>query len=542
MGRRRGRAMAAVLSAVVLSATACGGEGTKAVSVPGRTTVATTTGTYRGMEQGAARVFLGIRYAQAPTGEHRWTLPRAAPAPRGVQQATRPGPQCAQTASAAAGAGPAVSEDCLFLNVTTPRHLRKNEKLPVMVWWHGGGYTSGAGSEYDARRLAEAGHVMVVTANYRLGVFGYLGLPGLAGSGDFGFADQLQSLRWAKGNAARFGGDPDNVTVFGQSAGAMSTCALLTSPAAHRLVDKAIIMSGSCSLKWPAGALFPGTPAQTPYTTLAADQATGVAAARQLRCGGSRPLACMRRTPAGELVGLDQEFADHLAYGTPLLPTNPADAVREGNFTKVPLISGGTRDEARSFVAGALKASPSSVTPKTYPALLRAAFGTKAAAVARTYPLTRFGGNAGLAWSTVVTDSAWACPTLRGNQALARHTQVYAYEFADPNAPDVNGVGSSSLPQQAAHATDMPYLFDLGGKNLLRTGSQRQLSRRMIDFWSSFARSGTPAAPGTRWSTAFARQGKALVLVPGHAEAVNTGAEHGCAFWGGIDSWKVPRR
>nr|WP_239091560.1 carboxylesterase family protein [Streptomyces sp. SID14478] len=494
------------------------------------TVVKTSTGTFRGLHDDGVRTFQGIRYAQAPTGVRRWALPRTATAPKGVQQATRPGPRCAQ-AAATPGASPALSEDCLNLNVTVPGQVRKGEKLPVMVWWHGGGYTSGAGSDYGARRLADSHHVMVVTANYRLGVFGYLGLPGLDGSGNFGFADQLESLHWTKTNAEHFGGDPGNITVFGQSAGAMSTCAMLTSPAARGLVDKAIVMSGSCALSWPTGTLFPGAPAQTPYSTLAADQAAGVAAAKKLGCHGERTTACMRRLSVKKLVPLNQEFADHLAYNTPLLPKNPAKALSEGDFTKVPLISGGTRDEARSFVGGALKADPDSVTAKTYPQLLRSAFGSHAQAVSQEYPLSKFDGNAGLAWSTVATDSAWACPTLRGNQELARRTKVFAYEFADPDAPDVNGIGKTGLPQAAAHATDMPYLFDLGGKNLLHAAPQKQLSAQIIASWTSFARSGEPTAPDTDWSAQLASQGKALSLAPGHVRPVDTGKEHHCALW-----------
>ncbi|MEW2545914.1 carboxylesterase family protein [Streptomyces sp. NPDC047002] len=537
---RRAPGAALAAAAVLLTAAGCGGGGgtggsggASPAASAAPTTVTTSSGTYQGVQRGGVREFLGIRYAQAPTGAHRWTLPRAATAPQGVRHADKPGPRCAQSA-AAPGAKPTLSEDCLFLNVTAPRDLRKGEKLPVMVWWHGGGYTSGAGSDYDAQRLADDGHVMVVTANYRLGVFGYLGLPGLEGSGDFGLADQVQSLRWTKANAARFGGDPDNVTVFGQSAGAMSACALLTSPSARGLVDKAVVMSGSCALTWPAGTLFPGAPAQTPYTRLATGQADGAAAAKRLGCTGSGALDCLRRLPAATLVPLNQEFSDHLAYGTPLLPKSPAEAVRAGDVAKVPVVSGGTRDEARSFIGGAMKAAPKAVTAKTYPALLRTAFGSHAAEVQRAYPLSRFGGSAGLAWSTVSTDAAWSCPTRSANAELAKHTSVYAYEFADEHAPDVNGVGDPGFPLGAAHASDLPYLFDLGGKNLLHSSGQQQLSDKMIASWASFARTGKPAAPDTPWSASLAAQGKALALAPGGIAPVDTGSEHHCALWAGI--------
>ncbi|MFI6344023.1 carboxylesterase/lipase family protein [Streptomyces sp. NPDC050560] len=519
------------MTALVLSAAGCsGGKDSPDAADSGSMapdTVTTSTGTYRGSTTDHARVFRGIRYAQAPTGDRRWTLPRAATAPKGVRQATKAGPGCAQ----AAGSKTSGSEDCLFLDVTTPRDTKKGEKLPVMVWWHGGGYTSGAGSEYDAQRLADQGRVMVVTANYRLGAFGYYGLDGLKGAGTFGLADQIESLRWAKRNAGGFGGDADNITVFGQSAGGMSTCALLTAPEARGLVDKAAVMSGSCALDWPTGALFPGTPPQTPYIALAKNRAESAAAAKKLGCTGDDRLACLRKLPTEKIVALGQAFSDHLSYATPLLPVDPATALAKGDVAKVPVISGGTANEARSFVAGAVAADPHAVTARTYPRLLAAAFGKQdAKRVAETYPLSRF-DSAALAWAAVVTDSSWSCPTERANRELARHTTVYAYEFADPDAPDVNQLASAGVPLGATHATDMPYLFDLLGKDLLRGDAQHTLSKDMIAYWSSFAHTGKPKSTAGEWSPKLAAGGQALSLAPAKVRPVDVAAEHHCDFW-----------
>ncbi|WP_328616746.1 carboxylesterase family protein [Amycolatopsis sp. NBC_00355] len=485
-------------------------------------TVGTTGGQVHGLATASAREFLGLRYALAPTGERRWTAPQPAPAREGVADATHPGARCSQGTQAAG-----TSEDCLFLNVTTPRDQAPGERLPVMVWWHGGGYTSGSGADYDAQRLASRGHVVVVTVNYRLGVFGYLGLPGLAGSGNFGFADQLAATHWAKDNAAAFGGDPGNLTVFGESAGGMSACALLTSPQAAGLVQRVAISSGSCFLNWPAGGLFPGTPAQTPYTSLATDQADGVATANQLGCTGSGALRCLRDLPAAQLLPVSTAFSDHLAYGTDLLPENPPDAVRAGRIARIPVLSGGNHDEARSFAGGAAMADPAAITEATYPGLLRTAFGDpKASDVLRQYPLQRY-PTAVEAWSSVVTDSAWSCPTLAGDQALARATKVFPYEFAEPHAPNVSQVTVPGMAQGAAHATDTPYLFDLGGKNLLADPAQARLGERMIDLWSGFARTGAPAGavPGTATSTTV------LSLTAGGATPVDSGSDHRCGFW-----------
>lgn len=523
--------------AAVLAAAGCGGNSRQ----PERPTTApltvnTSSGRLHGLATPTAHQFLGIRFAQPPTGARRWKAPQPVSAATGTTQATKPGPRCAQ-AAATPGAKAATTEDCLFLNVTTPRDRRPGEKLPVMVWWHGGGYTTGAGSDYDAQRLASQGRVIVVTANYRLGAFGYFGLKGLPGSGTFGLADQLASLRWADSNARAFGGDPGNVTVFGESAGAMSTCAVLSSPKARGLVDKAAVMSGSCLLDWFPGALYPGAPNETPYKPLATDEADGARVAASVGCGhgnAAAKLACLRSLPASDVVKLNNDFADHLSYGTDLLPGNPATALRRGDFAHVPVLSGGNKDEARSFVGGALLADPAAVTTATYPKLLAAAFGDRAADVAAAYPVKKY-GSAALAWSTVITDGAWTCPTLAGDRALAARTTVYAYEFADPQAPNVNGLKVPGLPLGASHATDLPSLFDLGGKSLLRTSGQQALSSRMIDYWSSFAHDGRPVAPkAPSWSRATAGPAPSkdvLRLTPSGDRMVDAAAAHHCAFW-----------
>jgi para-nitrobenzyl esterase len=496
-------------------------------------TVATTGGRLHGVASSAAREFLGIRYAQAPTGQRRWTMPVAPPKASGIVQAAKPGPSCAQTSAATGAAATASSsEDCLFLNVTTPTTMRAGAKLPVMVWWHGGGYTSGSGSAYDAQRLASRGHVMVVTVNYRLGVFGYLSLPGLTGSGDFGLADQILATRWAKQNAAAFGGDPDNLTVFGESAGAMSACALLSSPQAKGLVDKVAMSSGgACQLSWPQSGLVPGDPPQTPYVDLADGQKLGVAEAKTLGCAAASALSCLRGKPAKDLLKIFPNFSDVLAYNTPLLPRNPATAVLTGQVLHIPVLSSGNHDEERAFVGGAQKVKPF-FTATTYPGYLKAAFGADATKVAQQYPLSKY-PNAATAWATLITDDSWACPTLTGNAALAAHgSTVYGAEFDDPNAPDVNQVKTSSFDPGAAHASDIPYLFDLLGKNYLRGSAQQALANTMISYWTSFARTGTPTAVGQpAWPKLTDTGGPTLQLDPGSIRTVDVAAEHHCSVW-----------
>ncbi|WP_326566388.1 carboxylesterase family protein [Amycolatopsis rhabdoformis] len=519
---RRSGIVAAVAALLVLSTTQA-----SAATPDAPLTVHVDSGTLHGNENETTRHFLGVPYAKPPVGALRWASPQPAAHWSGVREATQRGSSCPQTA-AGPGQPASADEDCLFVNVTTPRHVAPGAKLPVMVWWHGGGYTSGAGDGYNADRLAAQGNVIVVTLNYRLGIFGYYGLPGLRGSGTFGLQDQIAGLRWAKRNATAFGGDADNLTIFGESAGGMSVCAMLTSPQARGLVDKAIISSGSCKLDWPAGALFPGVPADRPYLSLHQDQADGVETAHSNGCTGNE-LACMRAKPAADLVPLNQSFSDHLSYGTPVLPLDPSTALRHRQFLRVPVISGGNRDEQRAFAGGAAMADPTLITDQTYPTLLRNAFGPDADRVAAHYPISRY-GSALLAWSTATTDAAWACPTATGDRELAAHTTVYPYEFADPSAPNVNGITIPGFSPGAAHASDLPSLFDLGGTNLLRTPGQQSLAATMIAYWTTFARTGNPNHAGAPFwpTTSGTRQ---LQLAPGHIQEANVAAQHQCGFW-----------
>lgn len=521
-------AITAVVVGLIL--TGCSSNAVESDTAP--VDVATTTATVHGLTTDSTRQFLGIRYAEPPIGDRRWAPTQPLPTSDADVDATAPGSQCPQ-ASGLPGVTTSSDEDCLFLNVTTPLKQSK-DPLSVMVWWHGGGFTTGSGSAYDAQRMASEGNVIVVTVNYRLGMLGYFGLPGLTGSGNFGLADQIESLRWVNDNAAAFGGDPSNITVFGQSAGGMSTCALLTSPVAEGLVDKAAIMSGSCALDFPADAVFPGVPPQRPFVPLAVNESVGSDVAQQLGCAGADAVACLRALPVDALVGKGENFGFDVAFGTDLLPEDPRTAVENGAALPVPVISGGTQAEQRSFVGGAVLADPTSITADTYPRLMADAFGSDAARVAELYPLQNY-PSAALAWAAATTDAGWSCPTYRNGRELAKNAPVFSYEFADTSTVDVNGVGSSGVTQDAAHATDMPYLFDLGGEDLLKTPAQQDLARKMIEYFTSFAHTGTPAADGEqRWPRTTDTETPVLQFVSDDISVIDADSEHHCDFWNAL--------
>jgi len=214
--------------------------------------VVTRQGSIEGVTVKGVEEFLGVPYAAPPVGELRWRPPVAAPAWAGVRQATRFGPACAQVTTLGVFAGPATAnEDCLTLNVFAPEGLAGERaspaKAPVIVWIHGGGNVDGASSDYDASRLASLGKAVVVTINYRLGLFGWLAHPALDAEGhpfgNYGLLDQQLALRWVRDNISAFGGDPSNVTLGGQSAGSVDAEAQVASPLATGLFQRAIFQS-----------------------------------------------------------------------------------------------------------------------------------------------------------------------------------------------------------------------------------------------------------------------------------------------------------
>jgi len=533
---------------VLLIASCTGGSGDRTATGQEQTTentlestgslaplvVETSSGRLQGTGDGALRRFRGVRYARPPTGELRWAAPQPQPRAATTVSATRSGPGCPQDVSDPIPdpADPVTTaEDCLFLDVTTPRRVPSDEPLPVMVWWGGGGFGTGAGTAYDPGRLVERGQVMVVTVNHRLGILGYLSLPGLDDGGTFGLADQILATRWAKDNAAAFGGDPNNITVFGESAGAISACAYLSSPGAADLVDRVAMSSGgSCRLAWPENGLAPGAPAGRAYLSRAEADEQGLGQADRAGCPGTDPLSCLRELPVRELLAQSAGIEEVPAYGTRLLPQDPAEAAASGAVASIPVLSSVNRDEAGGFVGSGQQAR-SVFTARSYPAYVANAYPGLEGELLGRYPADGYDSPA-LAWAALITDGSWICPTVTGNTALAANgSPVYAAVFADPNAPDPSGADRSAA---AAHGSDLPYLFDLDGAADLLPEQQR-LADTMIDYWSSFARTGVPgAADAPAWPAFTGLDGPTLQLRPGSISTVDLAERHHCSFWASL--------
>ncbi|MGW6008431.1 carboxylesterase/lipase family protein [Streptomyces sp. NPDC055210] len=487
----------------------------------GDTAAATTVRTRDGLVRGAAhdgyRTFEGIPYAAPPVGSLRWAAPHR-PAPwSGTREATRPASPCPQPSGEVPGGS--TDEDCLHLNVTTPDGAGPTRPRPVIVWLHGGGFTTGAGSSYDAHRMATRGDAVIVTVNYRLGALGFLAHSGLPGSGTFGLADQQAALRWIRTEIGAFGGDPHNVTLAGESAGGYSVCAQLASPAAAGLFDRAIIESGPCTGRPDR----PFAPSSVPLTEA---RATGADLAARVGCGSARHvLACLRRVDVPRLLA-EQDTDQQPAHTTLLLPSDPAAAIAAGRFQHVPVLIGNNHDEGNGWAAGMVQAGHP-VNADTWPDVAATffPFPGQAKAIVREYPV--HGTDGGPVFGAVIGDANFACPTTRTGGLLAGHVRVWRYEFADEHAPPLTS-GTPPFPLGAPHASELPYLFDLGGRPRELTAAQHRLADTMIDYWTRFARTGDPNGPS---SPPWPRQ-TVLSLAPDHIVPTRTvSTRHHCAFW-----------
>ncbi|MFD1313324.1 carboxylesterase/lipase family protein [Streptomyces kaempferi] len=484
---------------------------------PATSTVRTHDGTVRGAGHDGYRTFEGIPYAAPPVGRLRWVPPRPPVHWPGVRDATRPTSPCPQPAGEVPGGS--TDEDCLHLNITTPDGAEPGRPRPVIVWLHGGGFTTGAGSSYDAHRMATRGDVVVVTLNYRLGELGFLAHSGLPGSGTFGLADQQAALRWVRTEIGAFGGDAHHVTLAGESAGGYSVCAQLASPAASGLFDRAIIESGPCD----SGPDQPFAPSSVSLPTARAEGADFTA---RVGCGSGRNvLACLRRVKVSRLLAA-QDADQQPAYTTPLLSSDPATVLAAGRFPRVPTLIGSTHDEGNGWAAGIIQAGHP-VTPDTWRDVVATFFPAPgwAKAIVRAYPMHRTNG--GPVFGAVIGDADFACPTERTAGLLTDQVPVWRYEFADEHAPPLTS-GTPPFPLGAPHASELPYLFDLGGRPRDLTAAQRRLADTMIDYWSRFARTADPNGPS---SPSWPRQA-VLSLAPDYIVPTHTaGARHHCALW-----------
>lgn len=451
--------------------------------------VTAPAGQVEGVLQGDMRVFRGIAYAQPPVGPLRWKPPVVLPAWSGVRQATSFGPACVQPRSSVvhiyANPPARMSEDCLTLNIWAPQRAKA---APVIVWIHGGALVNGYSHEpmYDGARMAERGGAIVVSINYRLGVLGYLAHPELSRespegvSGNYGLRDQIAALAWVKRNIAAFGGDPGNVTIAGESAGALSVMYLMASPAARGLFHKAVAQSAymitSPELKQGRFGLLSAEAAGTQVMTAL----------------GAADLADLRAIDAEKLTQ-DAAGKGYGPWGTvdgKLLTRQLVETWDHGEQAPVPVLAGFNSGEIRSL---RMLLPPAPANAAAYEAAIRERYGDLAEPFLRLYPAS----NVGEAMLATTRDALYGWTSTRlaiGQTAIRQPGYLYLFDHGYP-AADGNGL-------HAFHAAEIPYVFGTAGKvppywpKIPDGVTDRRLSAAMLDYWTSFARTGTPSATG----------------------------------------------
>lgn len=480
--------------------------------------VETASGKVEGFEKRGVLQFRGIPYAAPPVGDRRWRPPQPVEPWPGTREAAAYGPVAPQTASAmhkALGAQPPPSDEgaCLTLNVWTP--APDDAKRPVMVWLHGGSYVIGDGRTawYDGVHYARHRDVVVVTCNYRLGALGYLHLddvlgPDFAASGNCGVLDQIAVLSWVRDNIAGFGGDPGNVTIFGESAGAMSTSTLLGTPAASGLFHRAIAQSGALAHVHPD----PDSSARIAHEFIAELGLDTAGAARLIDAPVEQLLAAQETLVNRQFGGSGEGIGIIFQPGVDgvVIPAHPLDAVRGGLSAGVPLLTGVTSEEMKLFIAFAGEFAQMDDDQLAQRA--SAAISPSLANVADLYKAHLGEADRIDLWSRILTDRVFTYPCVELLEAQAAHAPTFGYEFAF-RSQAMGGLFG------AAHAVDIPFTFD----NLTAPGAQffvgepteamQTLATACADAWTGFARSTAPRADGLpEWPEWDPTQAATMVL------------------------------
>jgi para-nitrobenzyl esterase len=513
--------------------------------------VVTQEGPVQGFVHKGVAEFLGIPYAAPPVGDLRWRPPASVQHWTDVLNATHYGNTCPQNWELGYFAGPpSTTEDCLYLNVFTTSLGEPGNKAPVIVWIHGGGNYDGESNDYDGSRLAGGGpfspRTVVVTLNYRLGLLGFLSQTDLNSEGhpfgNYGILDTQAALQWVQRNVEAFGGDPNRVTLAGQSAGAVDTSANMLSPLSAGLFHRAIAQS------------FPANSAN--YWSLADATAVGNAFAQAAGCS-SDIAACLRAMPIARVLALQGNGRGNGRYVTgamidgTIIPMAANEAWSSGQFNRVPVLGGTTRDEDAFFLGVYEYLSGAPLTKKQYINGIKNLFtsppyppGT-AARLLHRYSVQEL-GSANRANDRLFTDD-WTCTTRHVYQLMSQWVPVYAYEFVYQDAPYYFPAMRGFEPL-AAHTIDIQFLFNdfhgsyLGQNSRPLNAQERVLSAEMVAAWTNFARSGNPNGSGNHpWPMYTSEHGAPAILLEDIPVSITTDAGfaefHQCDYWNRIQGF-----
>lgn len=470
-------------------------------ALPLTTTVEVTGGTIEGIEQDGIFTYKGIPFAAPPVGDLRWKAPAPVQPWTGVKKADAFACACMQAANAMGNTAP-VNEDCLYINVWTPAKMT-DEKLPVIYWVHGGGYSGGSTSTpmYDGTGFAKKG-VVLVSAAYRLGPFGFLAHPELSnesgkGSGAYGMLDMIEGLKWTKENIVKFGGDPSNVTIFGHSAGGAAISLLAATPLTKGLFHRAICMSGGSF-----------TPLQTSKQTgiglgipaLKLAEQNGEEFLKELGVAdikAARALSAedIQKKLTGGMGGMRfRPAADGYVISNDLYSLYEA-----GNFNYTPILLGHTSDEMGSF------GPTQNITPEKFEKQINDQYGPNANAILAAYPHST-DAEATRSSKDIRNDSAFSWNTWTWSRLQSQKGKNKAFQYYFDYHPDNPDGGSG-------HGSDVPYAFQTLGGPTAPKAEDLKLSDMISTYWINFAKSGDPNGPGLpEWPAFSGDDSKVMVF------------------------------
>lgn len=432
--------------------------------------VTTKSGRVAGSRNAEVVSWKGLPYAAPPLGPRRWEAPDPPVAWRGIRDGGRFGPICAQAGSTAdTSAG---SEDCLTLNIWRPREMERG--LPVLLFIHGGSFVRGGSPPYDGGWLSAHGRIVVITMNYRLGPFGYLAHPALGDdSGNFGLLDQIQALRWIHENISQFGGDPDHVLIVGQSAGASSVAALVSSPRTIGLISAAVIESGALTARNPEAA-----------------EEDGRSFASEAGCSEADPFPCLRGKTAELLISTDRRrdpthFMWRPVSGTSPLPRTPLAVMRGNEWRTLPLIIGTTSDEFMTLLRLVLKKPVVSLEDYDVAVLDRLHVRKEEIeSLHRLYPAENYMSSASVL-AVTLRDAHFRCPARALSAGAATSESAPVWRFLYTHKFDHGKLA----PFGAGHGFELHLLFHNMDDF---SADEETLSGEMIRYWSRFAATGDP--------------------------------------------------
>ncbi len=480
-------------------------------------------------------VWRGIPYAAPPVGDLRWKAPQPVKAWNGIRNGSLWGNRCMQIDNFMmnffnSDPSGAMSEDCLYLNIWRPKTQGGLRPFPVMFFLHGGGLGLGTGNTptYWGDRLSETGGVVVVTINYRLSLLGFLTLPSLRAedpnrsSGNYGILDQIAALKWVKQNIEKFGGDPANLTIFGESGGGWSVCALAATPLGKGLFKNAIMESGGCDRA----------------QTMDRGFQQGTELAGKVGCKPEN-LDCLRKVPPEKIRDASPEptFARFSAgphIDGYLLSATPLEIIRAGNFNPASWIVGNNRDEL-SMNLWSIRKDLRKTPLEKYPEALRGFLSLsepEAKELARLYPLSEFSDTPMKAYQRMASDFSLICPSYQGMVAAAANgAQTYLYRFDYTDFRMSKNAG-------AMHGIELPFVFNSFDRKMFiiffSNGMRERaepLSKIIQSYWINFAKTGNPNGPGLpEWPGFDPEAGKAQILdLPVRTEGWDISDR--CRYW-----------